>query len=58
MLKSAGNADPNIEVNWAVVKDWDEGGRYERHSEAEARDLLSAINDGNSGILTWLKNHW
>ena len=51
-------ANPNIEVNWTVIKDWKEGSRYERHSDKEARDILVAITDKNSGILTWLKNHW
>ena len=50
--------NPHLEVNWSIVKDWSENSRYQRISEREARDLLSAISDTKAGILVWLKQHW
>jgi hypothetical protein len=45
--------------NWNVVKDWSEHARYEHGiAEVKARDLLKAIDDPDSGILTWLKTVW
>ncbi len=57
-LQQATTNDRALEVNWTVVKDWSESSRYERHSDKEARDLLDAIADSNSGVLTWLRRHW
>jgi HEPN domain-containing protein len=57
-FERAVSADPHLEVNWTVIKDWNEESRYVRHSDKDARDILSAITDRRSGILNWLKNHW
>ena len=52
-------SDKNFEVNWATVKDWKEDKRYTVSiSEAEARDLYSAVTERNHGVLTWLKKLW
>jgi hypothetical protein len=46
-------------ANWAVVKQWSEQKRYvTKILESDARDLLNAINDPASGVLTWLKKLW
>src|SRR5206468_11481018 len=29
-------ANPDLEANWGIVKDWTEEGRYERNTEADA----------------------
>lgn len=50
--------DANFEVNWAIVKDWNEESRYERHDAAAARGLYLAIADTRHGVLKWLKRHW
>jgi HEPN domain-containing protein len=48
----------DLELNWAVVKDWSESIRYEISvSEAQARDLYSACT-GRNGILQWIKRRW
>jgi hypothetical protein len=57
-LDKAAKGDRHLEVNWTILKDWSEGSRYERRSQSEARDLLKAVADRQSGILTWLKRHW
>jgi HEPN domain-containing protein len=51
-------ADPDFAKNWDAVKKWNEGVRYERKSDAEARALHDAIADPAHGVLTWIKRHW
>lgn len=51
-------SNPNLELNWAVAKDWNESSRYEiTITEAQARDMLSACT-GRNGILPWIKRRW
>ena len=51
-------ADLKFATNWNVVKDWSEDSRYEKHSPEDARNLLSAIEDGTHGVFKWIKQHW
>ncbi len=52
-------ADPQFEMNWSLVSDWNEASRYEHATtEAKARDMLIAVTDAASGVLTWLKTQW
>lgn len=52
-------ADKALEVNWTTVKDWTEAARYDNNvPEVRAQDLLNAIIDPTSGVLTWLKTVW
>lgn len=52
-------ADKSFEVNWTTVKDWTEAARYDNDvPENRARDLLNAVTDPESGVLTWLKTLW
>ena len=44
--------------NWLIVKDWNEQARYQFWSETVARKLFSAVTEANTGVLTWIKNHW
>ncbi len=45
--------------NWAVVKQWSEQKRYAvKIAQSDAKDLLSAITDPSSGVITWLKKLW
>ena len=50
--------DPNFSPRWALVKDWSEESRYEKHSKQKALDIYSAITDPNHGVLQWLQQHW
>ena len=51
--------DKSLEVNWTTVKDWTEATRYDNNiAEVRARDLLRAVTDTTSGVLTWLKTVW
>ena len=51
-------ANPDLELNWAVVKDWKESSRYELSiTEAMARDLYAACI-GRNGVLPWIRRRW
>ena len=48
-----------FELNWGIVKDWNERARYSpSFTKAQARDLYSAVNGRKNGVLGWLKRHW
>jgi HEPN domain-containing protein len=52
-------ADRDLEVNWAVVKDWSESSRYDLGiTEVEARDFHKACTARGHGILSWIKKRW
>ena len=50
--------DKQFGQNWGVVKDWREDSRYRKHTEAQARNLYSAIIDKEHGVLQWMEQHW
>jgi len=51
--------EPSFANNWTVVKDWSEEERYTvQVDEPRARDLLAAITDNDTGILSWSKKWW
>jgi len=50
--------DRDFEVNWAIVKDWNESSRYARHEARAAKSLYAAVTDIRHGVLRWLKRHW
>lgn len=56
-LASAAAQDPDIELNWTIVKDWSEDSRYRVVTPNEAKDLYQAVV-GRQGILKWLRQHW
>jgi hypothetical protein len=67
-LQTDMNNDPNLEVNWNIVKDWDDEKRYDivREQEArydivrkqEARVLYAAAADLRSGVMQWIQGKW
>jgi HEPN domain-containing protein len=46
------------DLNWEIVKDWNEQSRYERRTQAQAEALVRAITDAADGVLPWIKRHW
>ena len=49
----------DIELNWAVVKDWKVDARYAVNiSDVTARDFYSACTAKKNGILSWIKKRW
>ena len=58
-LKNDMQTNRILEVNWAVVKDWNESSRYKtRLSSTEAQDLYSACTSRTNGIFSWIKTKW
>jgi hypothetical protein len=51
-------ADPDLEANWGVVKNWNEESRYARKTQANAQALIAAITDATHGVLPWIKKRW
>lgn len=51
-------ANPIRKDNWRIVNDWDEQARYQRWTEAEARELFTAVMDPTNGVLPWIMGHW
>ena len=51
-------ANPALDLNWAIVKDWSESVRYELGiTRPQAQDLYSACT-GRDGVLPWVKKQW
>lgn len=58
-LEEKAAADQDFQVNWNTVRDWNEASRYDHSTtEAMARDMLKAVTDLSSGVLTWLRTQW
>lgn len=58
-LASDRAAKPNLDVNWAIVKDWKESERYDdATTQADSEGLIRAIGDPADGILPWLQLRW
>ena len=52
------SADPVLDKNWEVVKDWNETARYAEWDETKARKLYNAVTDPVNGVLSWIRNYW
>lgn len=58
-LKSDMKQNGTLELNWAVVKDWNESSRYDINvSASDAKDYYSACSARTDGILYWVKKRW
>lgn len=57
-LKADLKSDRELEANWAVAKDWDEGSRYTVKTKRDADDLFEAVSDSKHGVLRWISRHW
>ena len=51
-------ADPDLEANWGVVKDWTEESRYEQNLKLKRNNFIAAIADAAHGVLPWIKQRW
>jgi hypothetical protein len=60
-------ADPDFNTNWSLLvgghnqQGWSESWRYRKIgsvSQQDAQDFIDALDDLQSGILTWLKTLW
>ena len=50
--------DAKLNVNWSVVKDWDDTKRYDLVDELSAKDLYNATTEPESGVLEWVRGKW
>jgi|HubBroStandDraft_5_1064220.scaffolds.fasta_scaffold268471_2 hypothetical protein len=58
LIIAQGQVDGDFDINWALVKDWNEESRYLTWTEINARDLFRAVTDRNHGVLPWVKLQW
>jgi hypothetical protein len=54
---SGTTGDPFLSF-WGVVKGWKVTSRYESKTEAEAKDLYTAIAQNPDGVLLWIQKFW
>lgn len=50
--------DEQLGSYWSIVEGWSEETRYTRIDKQDAEDLFNAISDKDSGVFTWIKQHW
>jgi HEPN domain-containing protein len=50
--------DPDLQANWGIVKDRTEESRYERKTQIQAQELISAITDAAHWVFPWIKQRW
>lgn len=55
---TATTADGILSGYWGIAKQWSEQTRYHRITEAEAKQLYTAVSDAANGVLTWIKTQW
>lgn len=51
-------ANRDLGRSWSALQEWSEQDRYRLRTEAEARELFSAVIDPSNGVLTWIKARW
>lgn len=51
-------ANPALDGNWVVLKDWDESARYKQLAENAARRMCEAVFHPTDGVLSWIKARW
>ena len=50
-----------FKVNWSLATAWSETLRYKpigSNSKDNLNNLITALEDGNNGVLTWIKKRW
>jgi HEPN domain-containing protein len=57
-LDNRQKTDDKFATNWEIVKNWNEASRYEVISEDDARGLIEALSDPESGVLIWIRAYW
>jgi HEPN domain-containing protein len=51
-------ADLPFAANWEVAKAWKEDARYQDWTEGQAKNMIDALADPTSGVLTWIQANW
>jgi hypothetical protein len=48
-----------LQINWAIVKDWSESDRYSINiTRLRAKALYTACTNRRNGILSWIRQRW
>lgn len=51
--------DATFDINWSLLKDWDNESRYDSSTTIkQARDLYAAVASPKHGVLRWLRQYW
>jgi hypothetical protein len=61
MLDQKLNNDVNFKANWSLIRPWKPEFRYNpigASSQIKVQEVISALEDKNDGVLTWLKTKW
>lgn len=57
-IKEKLNEEGKREINWQVIKDWNEKSRYEVKSRKDAQSLYDAVTNSEGAVLKWIKKIW
>jgi hypothetical protein len=58
-LAADAKTNPQLDINWSVVKDWDVDSRYDvAISAGLAKDMYTACAARRNGVLTWIRQRW
>jgi HEPN domain-containing protein len=47
---------PRLQTNWNTALGWNEGSRYRKIDETEARCLIEALSDPGDGVFAWIRS--
>jgi len=50
--------EPNFDIYWGVVKDWNESSRYKKYIRIEAKNMYEAVVSRNHGVFIWIRQYW
>lgn len=50
--------DLGFRLNWGTVSKWTADSRYQVWNRAQARTMLSAVEDPTSGVFPWIQRFW
>ncbi len=58
-FERARQENKELDVSWAIVKDWSEVARYDTDiTKTQAEDLYNACVSRKHGVLTWIRKKW
>ena len=50
--------DPAFERSWKIAITWSVESRYRTWQQIQAQNLLQALSDPTSGVMSWITKHW
>lgn len=53
------DAPGDVQLNWAIVKDWDNEARYDSSlDDNKATDFYVAVTNRRDGVMSWVRRYW